>query len=121
MPVLQIFKAFSIDCAHSLPNVPENHKCRNVHGHTYLIKIFVEDELHPELAWVMDFTDIKAAFEPIKETLDHQYLNDIPGLENPTAENLAIWIWQALLAKLPNLTEIWVYETPTSGCVYKGQ
>lgn len=120
MKKVEVFKEFFIDCAHSLPYVPEGHKCRNVHGHTYRIRILVEDELHPIYGWVIDFTDIKAAFYPIKEALDHKYLNDIEGLENPTAENLAIWIWDRIQDKLKILKEIWVFETPSSGCVYKG-
>lgn len=116
---MEIFKEFTIDCAHSLPYVPEGHKCKNVHGHTYKIRVVIEGELHPIYGWVMDFTDIKDAFHPIKEALDHQYINDVKGLENPTAENLAIWIWNQL--GLKGLKEVWVCETPSSGCVYRGR
>lgn len=120
MSKVEIFKEFTIDCAHSLPNVPEGHKCKNVHGHTYKIRIVAEGPLHPELGWVMDFTDLKAAFQPLKEVLDHRYLNDIEGLENPTAEHLAVWIWRKLAVSVAGLKEIWVFETPSSGCVYRG-
>lgn len=120
MSKAEIFKEFTIDCAHSLPNVPDGHKCKNVHGHTYKIRISIEGELDARLGWVMDFADVKAAFEPIKMALDHRYLNDIPGLDNPTAEHIAIWIWRHLAAELKGLKEIWVFETPTSGCVYRG-
>lgn len=121
MSKVEIFKEFTIDCAHSLPNVPDWHKCKNLHGHTYKIKVVVEDYLDPHLGWVMDFTDIKEAFQPIKDQLDHKYLNDIVGLENPTAEIICIWIYNNIATKLNNLKEVWVFETPTSGCVYRGK
>ena len=73
-----------------------------------------------ETGWIMDFGDVKAAFQPIYDRLDHHYLNDIPGLENPTSENLAVWIWNELKPSLPALSEITVHETCTSGCRYRG-
>lgn len=121
MSKAEVFKDFEIDCAHSLPYVPEGHKCKNVHGHTYRIRVVIEGELDAQYGWVIDFADIKAVFAPIKETLDHKYLNDIEGLENPTAENLAIWIWNKVVNLLPGLKEIWVSETPMSGCKYRGE
>ena len=121
MPAAEIFVDFTVDCAHALPNVPEGHKCRNMHGHTYRIRLVLADELHPLQGWVRDFADIKAAFAPVKETIDHHCLNDIPGLENPTAENLAIWVWHKLISRLDVLTEVWVFETPMSGVVYRGE
>jgi 6-pyruvoyltetrahydropterin/6-carboxytetrahydropterin synthase len=120
MPTAEVFKDFVIDCAHSLPHVPDGHKCKNVHGHTYKIRVGLKGELDPVLGWVEDFALIKAAFEPIKELLDHRYINDVSGLENPTAENLAIWVWNKLKDKLPLLHEVMVFETPLSGTVYKG-
>jgi len=120
MPIVEVFKEFTIDCAHSLPNVPDGHKCKNVHGHTYKIRVVLKGELDPLLGWVYDFALIKAAFEPTKEMLDHKYINDIEGLENPTAENLAIWIWNRLASQLKPLYEVWVFETPTSGTRYQG-
>ena len=120
MPIMEAFKEFTIDCAHSLPNVPDGHKCKNVHGHTYKIRVVLKGELDPVFGWVFDFAEIKTAFEPLKEILDHKYINDVEGLENPTAENLAIWIWNRLASELKTLFEIWVFETPTSGTVYRG-
>ena len=120
MPIAEVFKEFLVDCAHSLPYVPDGHKCRNVHGHTYKIRIALQGELDPVLGWVIDFAEIKSAFEPLKLMLDHQYLNDIPGLDNPTAENLAIWIWNKLAPRLGQLYEVGVFETPSSGTYYRG-
>ncbi|MDJ0710150.1 MAG: 6-carboxytetrahydropterin synthase QueD [Woeseiaceae bacterium] len=117
---MEIFKEFTIESAHRLPNVPEDHKCARLHGHSFHITIHVAGDLVPELDWVQDFADIGAAFAPIRERLDHRYLNEIPGLENPTSENLCIWIWNELAPALPMLSRIVVRETCTSGCSYEG-
>jgi 6-pyruvoyltetrahydropterin/6-carboxytetrahydropterin synthase len=117
---MEIWKEFTFEAAHLLPNVPEGHKCRRLHGHSYRVKIFVEGDLDLELGWVVDFADIKKVFEPIWQQLDHYFLNDIEGLENPTAEMIAKWIWQRLAPELPGLSKIEIGETCTSGCVYRG-
>ncbi len=117
---MKIYKDFSIEAAHRLPNVPEGHKCRRLHGHSFLVRIEVEGALGNDSGWVMDFSDIKTAFQPIYDKLDHHYLNDIEGLENPTSENLARWIWQRLKPSLPLLSRIEIKETCTSGCIYEG-
>jgi 6-pyruvoyltetrahydropterin/6-carboxytetrahydropterin synthase len=116
---MQIYKEFSFEAAHLLPNVPEGHKCGRLHGHTFYVRLYIEGEVGSETGWVMDFADIKAAFKPIYDRLDHYYLNDIPGLENPTSENLAKWIWQQLKPELALLSQVEVRETCTSGCIYK--
>jgi 6-pyruvoyltetrahydropterin/6-carboxytetrahydropterin synthase len=117
---LEIFKAFTLESAHRLPNVPEGHKCARVHGHSFRVEIHVRGPLDPQLGWVMDFADLKAAFEPLFRQLDHHYLNDVPGLENPTSENLARWIWQHMQPALPQLCAVVVHETCTSGARYTG-
>ncbi len=117
---MDIFKLFTIEAAHRLPHVPDGHKCARLHGHSFKIEVHVRGELDPLRGWVMDFADIKAVFAPVFEQLDHRYLNEIPGLENPTSEHLARWIWEALKPKLPALHKIVIYETCTSGCAYFG-
>ena len=117
---MEIYKEFSIEAAHRLPHVPANHKCSRLHGHSFQVAIHVAGPLNEQTGWVMDFADIKTAFKPIWEQLDHHYLNDIPGLENPTSENLARWIWQKLQPSLPLLSQVSVKETCTSGCIYRG-
>lgn len=117
---MEIFKEFTIEAAHRLPNVPEGHKCARLHGHSFRIRIYVEGPLDSHLGWVMDFADIKQAYKPIEDALDHRYLNEIPGLENPTSENLARWVWQRLQPELPGLSRVHVMETCTSGCEYRG-
>lgn len=117
---MEIFKEFTFEAAHRLPNVPEGHKCARLHGHSFLLRIVVGGEPDSHTGWIMDFGDIKAAVKPIIDQLDHYYLNDIPGLENPTSENLAIWIWQKLKPQLPALLRVEMRETCTSGCSYAG-
>ena len=118
---MDIFKVFQIEAAHRLPAVPPSHKCSRLHGHSFRIEVHVGGEPDAKTGWLMDFADIKTAFEPIFEQLDHRYLNDVPGLENPTSERLAIWIWNSLKPALAALSKIVVHETCTSGCVYTGQ
>ncbi|WP_401741923.1 6-carboxytetrahydropterin synthase QueD [Stenotrophomonas geniculata] len=117
---MEIFKVFMLEAAHRLPNVPPGHKCARLHGHSFRVELKVEGEPGAQTGWIMDFSDVKAAFQPIYDRLDHHYLNDIPGLENPTSENLAVWIWNELKPSLPALSEITVHETCTSGCRYRG-
>lgn len=117
---MEIFKVFTLECAHRLPNVPEGHKCARVHGHSFRVEIHVSGPLDPRLGWVMDFAEVKSAFEPLFQLLDHHYLNDVPGLDNPTSEHLARWIWQRLKPALPQLSAVVVHETCTSGARYAG-
>lgn len=118
---MEIYKEFSFEAAHLLPNVPPGHKCARLHGHSFYVRLYVSGEVDPHTGWVMDFGELKAAFEPVYQQLDHHYLNDIAGLENPTSENLARWIWQQLKPGLPILSKVEVKETCTSGCIYQGQ
>ncbi len=115
----RITKAFTFDAAHHLPHVPAGHKCGRPHGHSYRVILGLEGPLHPELGWVLDYGEVKAAFAPLYERFDHHNLNDIPGLENPTAEILAIYIYDQLKAALPQLTDVTVCESPTAEAVYR--
>jgi 6-pyruvoyltetrahydropterin/6-carboxytetrahydropterin synthase len=117
---MDIYKEFTIEAAHLLPNVPDGHKCKRLHGHSFRIEVHVGGDVDPELGWVMDFAQLKNSFKPVFEQLDHHYLNDIEGLENPTSENLARWVWDRLIGDLPQLSSVIVKETCTSGCIYKG-
>jgi len=117
----EIFREFTFEAAHRLPNVPEGHKCARLHGHSYRVEIRVGGEVGEESGWVVDFADLSAAFKPLMAQLDHYYLNEVPGLENPTSEVLARWIWDRLAPSLGGLQEVIVRETCTSGCSYRGQ
>ena len=115
---MTIWKEFSAECAHRLPNVPEGHKCGRLHGHSYHITLFASGPVYSDSGWVFDYADLKAAFDPYLANLDHNYLNDIEGLENPTVENLAIWIWRKLKPIIPLLSKVSIRETCTAGCEY---
>jgi 6-pyruvoyltetrahydropterin/6-carboxytetrahydropterin synthase len=117
---MELRKTYQFEAAHLLPRLPETHKCRRLHGHSFKVEIAVSGECDPILGWVMDYAEISAAFRPIRDQLDHRYLNEIPGLENPTSENIAVWIWEKLKPHLPLLSEIVVAETCTAKCVYRG-
>ena len=118
---MDLYRVFQIEAAHRLPNVPAGHKCARLHGHSFRIEIHLSGEVDPQLGWVMDFADLKKIFQPIYDQLDHHYLNDIQGLENPTSENLAKWIWDRLVIDLPTLSEVRVAETCNAGCIYRGE
>lgn len=116
----EIFWEFTFEAAHRLPNVPSDHKCSRLHGHSYRAQVFVTGPVDPQAGWVIDFGHIKDACKPVIARLDHYYLNEVPGLENPTSEHLASWIWRELTASLPMMSAVRVSETCTSGCVYRG-
>ena len=117
---MEVFKTFTFEAAHRLPKLPPEHKCFRMHGHSYRVEVYVEGPVDEELGWVIDFGEIKQAFRPVQERLDHQVLNDIEGLENPTSERLAAWIWDRVAPGLAGLSKIVVRETCTSGCIYRG-
>ncbi|WP_223114718.1 6-carboxytetrahydropterin synthase QueD [Lolliginicoccus suaedae] len=118
--MIEIFKEFDFEAAHRLPNVPEGHKCARLHGHSYRFTVHVAGQPDPELGWVVDFAEVKRVVAPIVRELDHYFLNDIEGLENPTSENLAMWLWHRIEPLLEGLSAVTVRETCTSGCTYRG-
>lgn len=117
---MDVFKVFQVEAAHFLPNVPADHKCRRMHGHSFRIEVHVNGPVGEDSGWVMDFADLKRAFQPLFDQLDHHCLNDIEGLDNPTSENLARWVWQRLQPALPGLSKVIVQETCNAGCVFRG-
>lgn len=117
---VELEKTFWFEAAHLLPNVPEGHKCRRLHGHSFRIDVAVAGPVNAQVGWLLDYADIKEAFAPVMERLDHRYLNDIEGLENPTSELLAAWIWERLAPRLPGLARVTVQETCEARCHYFG-
>jgi len=118
---MEIFKEFRFEAAHRLPNVPPEHKCARLHGHSFVVQVHVRGPVGERSGWIVDFADIAAAWAPLHAVLDHNYLNEVPGLENPTSERLAQWIWREIGGRLPGLSQVQVRETCTSGCVYRGE
>jgi 6-pyruvoyltetrahydropterin/6-carboxytetrahydropterin synthase len=117
---MDIYKEFTFEAAHKLPNVPQGHKCGRLHGHSFKVELHVSGPVGTDSGWVMDFAEIKDVFRPYYDRLDHHYLNEIDGLENPTSENIAQWIWKELKPQLPALSKVVVRETCTSGAVFVG-
>ncbi|MBV6522339.1 MAG: 6-carboxy-5,6,7,8-tetrahydropterin synthase [Gemmatimonadaceae bacterium] len=115
-----IYYEFRFEAAHALPNVPAVHPCARLHGHSFRARITVAGRIDPVTGWIMDFATIASAVEPVRQQLDHRFLNEIPGLENPTSELVASWIWTALKPSLPDLTSIELSETEGSGCIIHG-
>lgn len=118
---MEIYKTFRIEAAHRLPHVPPGHKCERLHGHSFIIELRIRGPLGEKSGWVMDFAEVEAAFAPLFAALDHRYLNDVEGLENPTSEVLARWIWARLKPRLSGLAEVILRETCTAGAVYRGE
>jgi 6-pyruvoyltetrahydropterin/6-carboxytetrahydropterin synthase len=117
----EIFRDFNFEAAHRLPNVPPGHKCARLHGHSFQVSVHLEGRVGADSGWVRDFAELRGAMEPLLDRLDHYYLNEIEGLDNPTSENLARWIWDRVAPTLPELSQVVVRETCTSGCVYRGE
>jgi 6-pyruvoyltetrahydropterin/6-carboxytetrahydropterin synthase len=117
---MDVFKSFGIEAAHQLPNVPDTHPCARVHGHSFVIELWVSGVVGGRSGWVIDFAEIEDAFKPLRDQLDHRLLNEIEGLSNPTSENLAVWIWDRVSTSVRGLSKVIVRETATSGCVYRG-
>lgn len=116
---MHIYKSFQIEAAHRLPHVPAGHKCGRLHGHSFRIDVQLEGTPDAHTGWVLDFADVKAAFAPLFDQLDHHYLNEIEGLDNPTSEVLARWVFEHLAPRLPGLDEVVVHETCTSGARFR--
>jgi 6-pyruvoyltetrahydropterin/6-carboxytetrahydropterin synthase len=119
--VVELTKEFRFEAAHSLPNVPTGHKCGRLHGHSFRVEVTIRGPVNPATGWLMDFGELKEKFRPLEEQLDHRLLNEVPGLENSTSENIARWIWQRLKPEVPVLWQITVHETCSSKCVYRGE
>ena len=117
---MKIAQAFTFEAAHRLPNVPATHRCHRLHGHSYRVVLCLEGPIDPHTGFVVDFFDVEAAFNPLLVCLDHHCLNEVDGLENPTAENISVWIWDRVKPLLPQTTAVIVYETPNCWAEYNG-
>lgn len=117
---VRLVREFTFEAAHRLPGAPPGHKCRRLHGHSFRVELICEGELDEETGWLIDFAKVKQAFEPLLQQLDHHFLNEVEGLENPTAENIARWIWTGVRPTLPFLTQVNLAETCTARCEFRG-
>ncbi len=115
--MFELRKTFNFEAAHRLPKMPEGHKCGRLHGHSYKVTVVIRGNLKAD-GLVMDFGEIKDIAKPVVEELDHQFLNEIQGLDNPSSEVLAKWFYDRLKPKLSPLSQIIISETCTSECHY---
>ncbi|MGM0578753.1 MAG: 6-carboxytetrahydropterin synthase QueD [Myxococcota bacterium] len=116
-----LIRTFRFEAAHRLPKLPPDHKCSRIHGHSFRVEIVVRGPIGEDTGWVMDFADVKEAWRPLHDTLDHNYLNEVEGLDNPTSERIAVWIWERLVDRLPGLRRVTVMETCTARVSYEGR
>ncbi len=117
---VELVKDFRFEAAHWLPKVPEGHKCRRMHGHSFRGEVAVRGIVDPATGWLIDFADLKRAVDPLVAQLDHYLLNEVEGLANPTSEVLAAWLWERLAPSVPLLFRITIEETCTTRCHYFG-
>ena len=118
---VRLVHEFKFEAAHKLPKVPAGHKCARLHGHSFKIELAIAGPVNPDTGWFIDFGDLYDAWKPLYDVLDHHYLNEVEGLENPTSEVLACWLWRELAPVLRGLVAVRVRETCTSGCTYRGE
>lgn len=118
--LVELMKEYRFEAAHRLPRVPAGHKCQNVHGHSYKVELFVTGPIDPATGWLIDFGVIDERWATVFARLDHQYLNDVPGLENSTCENVAVYVWNHMKAAIDGLSAVTVWETHDSRCTYRG-
>ncbi|NME70493.1 6-carboxytetrahydropterin synthase QueD [Flammeovirga aprica] len=118
---MKIFKSYTFEAAHFLPQMPEGHPCRRIHGHSWKMELHFDGELVLPYEWVIDFHEIDSVVDPIYKILDHNFLNEVEGLENPTSEVISIWVWNKIKEQLPALCKVVIYETPEAGTEYVGE
>ncbi len=117
---VRLVHEFRFEAAHRLPKVPPGHKCQRLHGHSFKVEVGIAGPVNEETGWFIDFGELYAIWQPLHDVLDHNYLNEIPGLENPTSEVLARWIWDKMKPKLPSLDQVTLFETCDARCEYRG-
>jgi 6-pyruvoyltetrahydropterin/6-carboxytetrahydropterin synthase len=117
---VELTKEYRFEAAHFLPRVPAEHKCARIHGHSYKVDIAIEGPVNPETGWLIDFGVIDDAWAVLFARFDHHKLNEVPGLENSTCENIAIYVWRELRAQIKELSAVTVWETYDSKCTYRG-
>jgi 6-pyruvoyltetrahydropterin/6-carboxytetrahydropterin synthase len=117
---VRLVQDFRFEAAHRLPRVPATHKCSRLHGHSFKVGLALVGDTNPDSGWLLDFGDLEELWKPVFNQLDHYYLNEVPGLENPTSEVLAKWIWDRLKPSVPQLEQVTLFETCDARCEYRG-
>ncbi len=119
--IVELKKEYRFEAAHHLPRVPAGHKCARVHGHSYKVELHARGPVDPATGWLVDFAVLDDAWADLHARLDHRNLNDVPGLENSTCENLAAYVWASLRPRVPQLAGVTVWETTDASCTYRGE
>jgi 6-pyruvoyltetrahydropterin/6-carboxytetrahydropterin synthase len=117
---IELVREYRFEAAHRLPRLPATHKCHRLHGHSFRFEVALGGEVDPHTGFLLDFADVDAVVAPVVARLDHTYLNEIDGLDNPTSEILAHWLWTRLRPGLPQLEAVTVAETCDARCIYRG-
>lgn len=117
---VRLVRELRFEAAHRLPHVPPGHKCARLHGHSFKVELAIAGPVDPKTGWFIDYADVDRVWQPLHEILDHHYLNEVPGLENPTSENLARFLWDRIRPDLPQLERVVVHETCDARCEYEG-
>lgn len=111
---------YRIESARHLPQLPESHPCRRLHGHSFVITLTLFGPWKPNMGWMYDYHELDQIVKPILTVLDHNVLNNIPGLSNPTSEMIAVYLYENIKPVLSELQKVTVAETPTTECTYSG-
>lgn len=115
---VELRQHFQIESARFLPNLPESHPCKRLHGHSFRITLRLQGSLDAKIGWLKDYHEIKKIVAPILAELDHRVLNEVPGLENPTSEKIAIYLFNKLNPLIEELVQIQISETMDTECSY---
>lgn len=118
---VRLHKEYRFEAAHRLPKVPPGHKCARLHGHSFKVELTISGPVDSETGWFLDFAEVDRVWQPLFDVLDHNYLNELDGLSNPTSEILARWIWERVRPSLPVLERVTVHETCDARCEYEGR
>jgi 6-pyruvoyltetrahydropterin/6-carboxytetrahydropterin synthase len=118
---IELVREYRFEAAHRLPRLPATHKCARLHGHSFRFEVLLEGEVDERTGFLIDFGDVDTIMQPVLARLDHYYLNEVEGLENPTSEVLAAWLWRRLEALQPMLQAVTVAETCDARCTYRGR
>ena len=118
---VRLVQGFTFEAAHWLPKIPSDHMCARLHGHSYRIEVAASGPVNEDTGWFIDYQRIHDAWAPLFAQLDHHCLNDVKGLENPTAELLARWLWDHLAPALPEIERVTVFESNDARCEYEGR
>jgi 6-pyruvoyltetrahydropterin/6-carboxytetrahydropterin synthase len=116
--MIELFKEFTFEAAHKVPGYSD------IHGHSFRVELFMRGEAEGTYGWATSLTHVEPPIHEVQRRLDHRFLNEIEGLEVPSLENIARWIWQRLDNQVPGLDRVVVRRGCSGhgdGCIYRGR